>query len=134
MGQLAEDDSTLRRNRRIFPGLRRSKPRLPSKYIEKNLETYTISTSKAHSIRENFHWSGTWLPEVFALVVAIVLLVAITVTFSRFNGRNQPTWKYNLNLNAIAAIFSTIFRAMLLIVIEEGKSISMKRCGTSTDK
>jgi hypothetical protein len=63
-------------------------------------------------------WS--WKLEILCILIAIILLVTITVVFGAFNNRQQPDWRYNVNLNTFAAIFSTIFAILVGAVLDAG--------------
>lgn len=63
----------------------------------------------------------TWWPEIVALAIATAAFIAIIVTMVRYNKKEQPTWEHTINLNALIAILSTLFRACIVLVIEEGK-------------
>jgi hypothetical protein len=65
---------------------------------------------------------AAWWFEILSLLVAIGALVAIAVTLIRFNQKEQPAWKYRLNLNTLIAILSTLLRVCMLFGVEEGKT------------
>ncbi|KAI3533757.1 hypothetical protein CSPX01_12527 [Colletotrichum filicis] len=52
------------------------------------------------------------LTSVFAFVVMVILLV-----FS--NGKPQPAWAYNVSINTLVAILTTLLRAAMLFVLSE---------------
>lgn len=64
---------------------------------------------------------ATWRLEIFSPLLAIAALIAIAVTMSEYNKKEQPAWKYTINLNNLIAILSTLLRACMVAVVEEGK-------------
>lgn len=58
--------------------------------------------------------------ELLSLVIGICALIAITITLPKFNGKEQPAWKYSVNLNTLIAILSTLLRVCVLYGVEEG--------------
>jgi hypothetical protein len=64
---------------------------------------------------------ATWWLEIVSLLLAMAALIAIAVTMSEYNKKEQPAWKYTVNLNTLIAILSTLLRACMVAVAEEGK-------------
>lgn len=69
----------------------------------------------------------TWWIELLSLVAAIAALTAIVATLAKYNKKEQPAWRFAINLNTLIAILSTILRACMAVVAEEGKFL-MSRC------
>jgi uncharacterized membrane protein YgaE (UPF0421/DUF939 family) len=55
-----------------------------------------------------------------SLLAAIGALVAIVVTLVKFNRKEQPAWRYRVNLNTLIAILSAFLRVCMLFSVEEG--------------
>ena len=66
----------------------------------------------------------TWWTETASLVIATAAFIAIIVTMVEYNGKEQPAWKYAINLNILIAILSTLLRACMVIVTEEGNVLA----------
>jgi hypothetical protein len=64
----------------------------------------------------------TWWLEVVSLIIAVSALIAIVATVAKYNNKQQPAWKYAINLNTLVAILSTLMRACMVAVAEEGES------------
>lgn len=62
-----------------------------------------------------------WWREVVSLAIATAAFIAIIVTMVKYNKKEQPTWKHAINLNTLIAILSTLLRACMVLVIEEGE-------------
>lgn len=62
----------------------------------------------------------SWGKEIGSIITSIAFLVAIITTLVKYNNETQPVWRYSINLNSVIAIFSTVLRASMLAVIEEG--------------
>jgi hypothetical protein len=63
---------------------------------------------------------AAWWTEVAALAGATAALIAIVTTLARYNNKEQPNWKGAINLNTLIAILSTLMRACMVVVAEEG--------------
>lgn len=55
------------------------------------------------------------------MVIAIAVLVGIIVVLFKYDGIKQPEWPYQITLNTLIAIMSTILRALLIVVAASGK-------------
>ncbi|CAI7618969.1 unnamed protein product [Penicillium glandicola] len=64
------------------------------------------------SISDWFIW------EALAIVISLLLLIAIIIVLSRFNGHPQPTWEY-VSLNSLISWLSTISKGCVLFAISE---------------
>jgi hypothetical protein len=64
----------------------------------------------------------TWWFELASLTVAMAALIAIAITLAEYNNKEQPTWKFSLNLNTLIAILATLLRACMVVVAEEGEA------------
>jgi hypothetical protein len=53
--------------------------------------------------------------------MAIGAFLAIVTILAVYNNEEQPAWKYSLNINTLVAILSTLLRASLVVIVEEGK-------------
>jgi hypothetical protein len=49
-------------------------------------------------------------------------LTAIVVLMAEYHDKQQPEWKYRINLNTVIAILSTLMRACMIVVAEEGET------------
>ncbi|KAK1676500.1 hypothetical protein BDP55DRAFT_105180 [Colletotrichum godetiae] len=59
-----------------------------------------------------------WMPELRVLLLSICLFAAIIITLGAYHGKPPPQYDYNVNINAIVAVLSTVLRATLLFVCE----------------
>lgn len=64
-----------------------------------------------------------WLNETVSMIMSLLLLAAVVAVLAAFDGVPQPDWgsKISLTLNSLIAILSTLCRAMLMLVVAEGK-------------
>lgn len=69
----------------------------------------------------------TWWVDLLSLVTAIAALAATVAILAKFNEKVQPAWPFAINLNTLIAIVSTLLRACMAVVAEEGKFLS-SRC------
>ena len=63
-----------------------------------------------------------WWLEVLSCVLFIAVLVAIFVTIFPFKNKPLPQWKYGLSINALVAVYTTILKATVVLVVGEGLS------------
>jgi hypothetical protein len=63
-----------------------------------------------------------WWFEVVSLLIGVAALAAIIITLLTFNGKEQPAWKYSVNLNTLISILSTLLRVCMLYGVEEGNT------------
>jgi hypothetical protein len=88
---------------------------------ENNLHVTSIQQATT-KVKENpVKLLKTWWIEVTSLIIAISALIAIVVTVAGYNNKQQPAWKYALNLNTLVAILSTLMRACIVAVAEESE-------------
>ncbi|KAI6080721.1 hypothetical protein F4821DRAFT_250938 [Hypoxylon rubiginosum] len=71
------------------------------------------------STQHSYHIFRAWVWEIFSILSAIALIAAIASLLFSFDGSLPPDWGANINLNAVLALLSTVFRAMLVIVVSQ---------------
>ncbi|QDS68752.1 hypothetical protein FKW77_004803 [Venturia effusa] len=70
--------------------------------------------------RDGFKALATiWWKEIMSLFVAILALVAIALLLSFYDGKEQPAWKFSLNLSTLTAILSTLLRVTVAVIVAE---------------
>lgn len=64
-----------------------------------------------------------WAIEMVSMVTSLLLLAAIVAILAAFDGVPQPGWgrRITITLNSLIAILSTLCRAMLMLVVAEGR-------------
>lgn len=62
-----------------------------------------------------------WSAEVASLVVAALSFMAIALILSFHQDQPRPQWPYHITVNALISVFTTIFKAALLVPVTEGK-------------
>lgn len=65
--------------------------------------------------------ASAWWQEIVSFLFAATFFVAIAIILAKYNGQEQPDWKYSLNLSTLVAILSTLLRASLVVVVEESE-------------
>ena len=70
-------------------------------------------------LRQRYHVFRYWYWEILAMSAAIILLIAMFVLLTNFNGQPVPEWGLSLNLNTLLAMMSTVFRATILLVLSQ---------------
>jgi hypothetical protein len=61
-----------------------------------------------------------WILEILSLVGALLLLCTIVGLLVGYHDNKQPVWKYSISLNSLVALLSTLFKALMMIVVAEG--------------
>jgi hypothetical protein len=80
--------------------------------------------TRTNTQRRSFALLKTWWFELASLTVAMAALIAIAITLAEYNNKEQPAWKFSLNLNTLIAILATLLRACMVVVAEEGEAYS----------
>lgn len=60
-----------------------------------------------------------WKWEVLSIITSMGLLAAIIVTLGKFNHKTQPDWPYDIKINTLASLFTTIIIAQLGFILAE---------------
>jgi hypothetical protein len=62
------------------------------------------------------HTSGSlgWWTEIGNLLLSTAIFIAIIVLLRRFDGKLQPKWQWDFNLNALIAILATFLRVSMM--------------------
>lgn len=87
-------------------------------------KTYLMSTRQARHTRSRLSLVTVWWNEAVSLLMATGAFLAIVTILAVYDNKEQPAWKYSLNLNTLVAILSTLMRASLVVIVEEGKHTS----------
>ncbi|KAK4217443.1 hypothetical protein QBC37DRAFT_449565 [Rhypophila decipiens] len=61
-----------------------------------------------------------WIPEVGAIVGAVVCLVAIAVLLKSYNGKPQPDWPGPFTLHSVVALLAVLAQAAYLVPVVQG--------------
>jgi hypothetical protein len=83
-------------------------------------KTYLINSQQARHSRSRLSLVTVWWTETISLLMAIGAFLAIVTILAIYDNQEQPAWKYSLNLNTLVAILSTLLRASLVVIVEEG--------------
>lgn len=93
-------------------------------FLRENHQDATSTNQAKTQVKGNrVKLTNIWWVEVVSLTIAISALIAIMVALAEYNNKQQPAWKYAINLNTLIAILSTLMRACMVVVAEEGKVI-----------
>lgn len=60
-----------------------------------------------------------WAWEAAGIFVSAALIISIVTVLRKYNGRQQPSWKY-ISLNSLVAWLSTLSKACLLFAVSNG--------------
>ncbi|OQU94208.1 hypothetical protein CLAIMM_00598 [Cladophialophora immunda] len=78
------------------------------------------ASEKAQSSGQIRHIIKAWKFELLACVLAVGMLFAISMTLYPFQGRPLPKWPYDLSINALVAIFTTLLKVALGVILSGG--------------
>ncbi|KAL3293103.1 hypothetical protein RB213_015357 [Colletotrichum asianum] len=67
-----------------------------------------------------------WRFEFLALLISCAAFAAIAALLGVYNERAQPEFAYNININTLIAILSTVLKATLVFVVAEGHDRSVE--------
>jgi hypothetical protein len=59
----------------------------------------------------------TWIPEILALFISAIPIVAITAILKFYENEKRPELSYGITLNAIVSILATASRSMLIFAV-----------------
>ncbi|KAH8777875.1 hypothetical protein F5883DRAFT_237794 [Diaporthe sp. PMI_573] len=76
----------------------------------------------APSRQSHIHSLRNWKWEVLSILTSLGLLIAILVTLARYNHGTQPEWPYNINVNSLLSVFTTVIIAQLGFILVETSS------------
>ncbi|KAF0328635.1 hypothetical protein GQ607_004047 [Colletotrichum asianum] len=62
-----------------------------------------------------------WRFDFLALLISCAAFAAIAALLGVYNERAQPEFAYNININTLIAILSTVLKATLVFVVAEGQ-------------
>jgi hypothetical protein len=75
-------------------------------------------TTRASSPSRRASWTSSWIYEICAIVVSVAFMVAIVVVLkTRIHGKLRSSWTLPLAPNTIIALFSTLSKSAILLVI-----------------
>jgi hypothetical protein len=89
---------------------------------ENHPDAESIRKTKAKTKGNHVAFLMTWWLEAVSLALAIAALSAIVGIMAEYHDKQQPEWKYRINLNTVIAILSTLMRACVVVVAEEGET------------
>jgi len=58
----------------------------------------------------------------FFVFLTIGALAAVTTIFAVLNRKEQPSWKYGININSLIAMPADLLKVCLTVGVEEGMS------------
>lgn len=90
------------------------KPVSIAQTTDKRTDTKKSPGTAHHSWRARYQ--DSWYPEVVALVLSCLCVVAIIVILQLYDGKPNPQWKVHLTLNAIISALATTSKVALIFV------------------
>lgn len=64
-------------------------------------------------------WGSFWVFEIGALIFSLIFMIAIMVVLSQVDGQPLRNWRLPLAPNTIIAVFATLSKSAMLLVISE---------------
>lgn len=64
--------------------------------------------------------TGSWTWEVVALLLAVGAVASIIALLARYHGKPLPSWPYEITLNALIAVLTTIANAAMAFPLSSG--------------
>ncbi|KAI0965900.1 hypothetical protein F4678DRAFT_476309 [Xylaria arbuscula] len=80
--------------------------------------------SYSSSIKKSlvFDTSGSWIPEIIAVIIALGAVGSIIGVLAKFNGHALPEWPYYITLNALIAVLAAVTAAAMNISLQNSMS------------
>ncbi|KAI1366694.1 hypothetical protein F5Y08DRAFT_124522 [Xylaria arbuscula] len=80
--------------------------------------------SSSTSIKKSlaFDTSGSWIPEIIAVIIALGAVGSIIGILAKFNGHALPEWPYYITLNALIAVLAAVTAAAMNISLQNSMS------------
>ncbi|KAH7391646.1 hypothetical protein BKA64DRAFT_747158 [Cadophora sp. MPI-SDFR-AT-0126] len=76
--------------------------------------------SKAPGYRtRRFDLTWKWKWELLSLVGTTMSLVAIVIVLNHYDGQPSPKWPYEITLNTLVSVFSTLLKALMMMAVAE---------------
>ncbi|KAK7739721.1 hypothetical protein SLS53_005691 [Cytospora paraplurivora] len=66
-----------------------------------------------------WHILRHWYLEIITLLISIILLAAIIILLSMYDGSYMPEWPFSINLSTVISLLSTFLRAAMLAAVAE---------------
>jgi membrane protein YdbS with pleckstrin-like domain len=70
-------------------------------------------------MRHSYRIFRTWIWELFSIILALGLIIAIAALLATYDGKPAPSWGLRFNFNALLALLSTIHRAMVVVIASQ---------------
>ena len=61
-----------------------------------------------------------WIWEIISIILAILIFSGTIIFLDSYNGKPLPEWPASVTLNTVLSIFSTVLRALIMVVLTEG--------------
>jgi hypothetical protein len=75
-------------------------------------------TSRISNSSKRASWSSSWIYEICAIVVSVAFMIAIVVVLkTQIHGKLRSSWTLPLAPNTVIALFSTLSKSAILLVI-----------------
>lgn len=92
---------------------------------EHQLQASSTDHAKARDKGSRIALLAAWWMESALLATAIAAMIAIVTMLAQYNNEEQPSWKGTINLNTLVAILSTLMRACMVVVAEQGEILPL---------
>lgn len=66
---------------------------------------------------ESSIWDWKW--EIMSMVSSLGLLGGVCMTLARYHHSQQPEWPFNININSLVAVITTVLIAQLVFILAE---------------
>lgn len=63
---------------------------------------------------------GNWAMEIFSIVIAFGAVGSIIGLLARYDGKALPSWPYDITLNALIAVLTTVANTAMAVVLSSG--------------
>lgn len=81
-------------------------------------KTETHDNAPRYRVRR-FDFVSKWKWELLSLVGTTMSLVAIVIVLNHYDGKPSPKWPYEITLNTLVSVFSTLLKALMMMAVAE---------------
>ncbi len=91
-----------------------NRPDMASNVPDSKPSTSPEITAAQHSKRLIWKW---WLFEILASIISVASMIALILVLSRYEDTPLRVWRFNITLNGVVALLSTVCRTSLMIPV-----------------
>lgn len=84
-----------------------------------DLKTPSFSSTTSSYQPQPFDSIWKWKWELVSLLGTLNSLIAIVLVLNHYDGKASPAWPYEITLNTLLSVFSTLLKALMMFAVAE---------------